>query len=315
MADHDHSYKLLFAHPRMVRDLVEGFVAGDWVSTVDFSTLERVSENYVSDDLRARADDIVWRVRCREHVIYLLLEFQSTADTYMAVRVLTYVGLLYQDLIRSSKSRGVERLPAILPIVLHSGGRPWHGAQDMTSLLCDVPPGLEKYRPQLHYLLIDERSYDDAALAGRRNLAALLFRLENCRRRDLMPRLVSTLVEWLQGPEQESLRRAFAVWLEKVVLKRLSDERARVANDLWERPTMLSERFDEWEKELRDEGLQKGEAIVLTRILRKRFGELPVSFSARLRSALPEQLESWAERLLDAGSLDEIFDGESNGHA
>src|SRR3954451_12827058 len=99
MGDHDHAYKLLFAHPQMVRELLEGFVGGAWLTQIDFGTLERVSDNYVSEDLRARADDIVWRVRCGDRYVYLLLEFQSSVEPFMAVRVLTYVGLLYQDLI------------------------------------------------------------------------------------------------------------------------------------------------------------------------------------------------------------------------
>jgi hypothetical protein len=57
MGDHDHSYKLLFAHSRMVRELLETFVGGDWVAEVDLDSLERVSDSYISDDLRARADE------------------------------------------------------------------------------------------------------------------------------------------------------------------------------------------------------------------------------------------------------------------
>ena len=55
----------------------------------------------MSEELRPRADDVVWRVRWREHwvYVYLLLEFQSEVDPWMAVRLLVYVGLLYQDLI------------------------------------------------------------------------------------------------------------------------------------------------------------------------------------------------------------------------
>jgi hypothetical protein len=49
---------------------------------VNFSTLEKVNGSYVSDDLRYRADDVVWRIRWGKdwlHV-YILLEFQSTVD-------------------------------------------------------------------------------------------------------------------------------------------------------------------------------------------------------------------------------------------
>ena len=64
-----------------VRDLLETFVGGDWLTQVNFDTLERVSDSYISDDLRARA------------------------DSFMAVRVLAHVALLYQDLIRTPRLR------------------------------------------------------------------------------------------------------------------------------------------------------------------------------------------------------------------
>ncbi|HMQ14217.1 MAG TPA: Rpn family recombination-promoting nuclease/putative transposase, partial [Candidatus Competibacter phosphatis] len=100
---HDASYKLLFSHAKMVEDLLRGFVPQSWVQALDFSTLEKVNASYVTDDLRDRHDDVVWRVRFQEHwlYVYLLLEFQSTVDRFMAVRILSYTGLLYQDLIRS----------------------------------------------------------------------------------------------------------------------------------------------------------------------------------------------------------------------
>jgi hypothetical protein len=61
--EHDASYKLLFAHARMVEDLLRGFVHEAWVRDVDWTTLERVSDSQISDDLRSRRDDLVWRVR------------------------------------------------------------------------------------------------------------------------------------------------------------------------------------------------------------------------------------------------------------
>lgn len=57
--------------------------------------------------------------------VYLLLEFQSSNDTYMAVRILTYIGLLYQDLIKSGKT-SARKLPAVFPLVLYNGNA--HGA-------------------------------------------------------------------------------------------------------------------------------------------------------------------------------------------
>lgn len=314
MGDHDHSYKLLFAHPRMVRELLEVFVGGEWLAQVDFDTLERVSDGYITDDLRARADDMVWRLRCGDRHVYVLIEFQSRVDTSMAVRVLAYVALLYQDLIRAEEIRLEDGLPVILPVVLHNGSTRWYAAEDLSALLQPVPADLEKYCPDLRYALIDEGSYDDDALAHHDNLVALLFRLEQCREYDRIESLVSELVARLEDTKQESLSRAFAAWLSKVVLARLAGERTTISN-LWEKRTMLSERFDEWEAQFRREGRQEGmregrkegEATLLTRQLQKRFGELPDSIHARLRGAQSDELEQWGERLLDVSTLDELF--------
>ena len=62
---HDEHYKRLFAFPRMVEDLLRGFVAGDWIDEFDFSTLQKLSAEYVSDEHRTRLGDMVWRVRHR----------------------------------------------------------------------------------------------------------------------------------------------------------------------------------------------------------------------------------------------------------
>lgn len=58
-------------------------------------------------------------------------------------------------------------------------------------------------------------------------------------------------------------------------------------------------------------GLEKwraeGGSALLGRVLRGRFGPLPKPVIDRLAKATPEQLELWADRVLDAGSLDDVF--------
>jgi hypothetical protein len=62
----------------MVASLIRDFVPEEWVRELDFSTLEKQNGSYVTDDLRERHDDIIWRIRYRDSwfYIYLLLEFQ-----------------------------------------------------------------------------------------------------------------------------------------------------------------------------------------------------------------------------------------------
>ncbi|MCS6843380.1 MAG: Rpn family recombination-promoting nuclease/putative transposase, partial [Caldilineales bacterium] len=125
--DQDAAYKQLFSFPDMVADLLREYVPEAWVHEVEFSTLERVSGSYVSDDLRTREEDMVWRVRVRGQwvYIYVLLEFQTQVEPFMAVRIVVYVGLLYQDLIRRGEVTADRRLPPVVPIVLYSGERRW----------------------------------------------------------------------------------------------------------------------------------------------------------------------------------------------
>ena len=62
----------------------------------------------------------------------------------------------------------------------------------------------------------------------------------------------------------------------------------------------------------RDEGMRQGRAdggrIVLERQLQRRFGLLPSKVTDRLRRASVADLEAWAENVLDAEALEDVFD-------
>ena len=58
-----------------------------------------------------------------------------------------------------------------------------------------------------------------------------------------------------------------------------------------------------------EKGFVLGEAALLERLLTRRFGDLPEEVRARLKAGSSEQLQLWADRVLDASSLAEIFGG------
>jgi predicted transposase YdaD len=321
--EHDTGYKRLFSHPEMVADLLRGFVHEPWVERLDLSTLEPVSGSYVSDDLREREDDIVWRARWGDGwvYVYLLLEFQSTVDRYMAVRLLTYVGLLYQDLIKAGATTAEGLLPPVLPLVLYNGERRWSAPTELADLIVPVPGGLEAYRPDFRYLLLDEGAFGQSELTADRNLAAALFAMEHSRRPEDVQAVVHRLGEWLQAPEQRALRRAFSVWLGRVLIPgRFGGEDLPPTNDLKEMETMLAERVKEWQQEWLEQGkqqgmeqgmqqgMQQGEASVLLRLVERKFGaEAAAAHRERIENADTETLLQWSERILTAASVEELF--------
>ncbi len=322
MADHDHSYKYLFSHARMVEDLLKGFVKEQWVEELDFSSLEKVNGSYISDDLREREDDIVWRVRWGTDwlYVYILLEFQSTVDHWMAVRIMTYVGLLYQDLIQSQNLRYENKLPPVLPIVLYNGDPEWTAATNIKQLIQEIPGGLARYRPSLQYLLLAEQAFGDEDLADLKNLVAALFRLENSRTPQQLLDVVVYLLEWLAEPEQNSLRRAFTVWFSRVLFPaRMSSTAQPTIEELDEVKNMLAERVKEWNQESLErgiqkgiqkgmqKGMQKGALQLLTRLIETKFGPLSPNFITRMEQADDEQILRWSERILTADKLSDIF--------
>jgi hypothetical protein len=321
--EHDQSYKLLFSHAELVADLLRGFVCEDWVKALDFTSLEKMSSSYVADDLRSREDDVIWRVRWRQDwlYVYLLLEFQSTVDRFMAVRILSYVGLLYQDLIRSGQLTASGQLPPVLPLVLYNGVRRWQAPEEVAELVATVPGGLERYRPCLRYFLLDEGRFTEDDLAPLRNLAAALFRLENSRTPADVQRVLRALIEWLEAPEQRHLRRAFTVWLKRVFLPgRVPGMVFDELQDLQEVDAMLAERVKEWAEEWKrqglqegiqeglQQGLQQGEAAIVLRLLERRFGALDETVRQRIQAADAETLLLWGERVLTVQVLADVFE-------
>ncbi|HMW65248.1 MAG TPA: Rpn family recombination-promoting nuclease/putative transposase, partial [Accumulibacter sp.] len=174
---HDTGYKRLFAHPEMVRDLLRDWVPGEWLAEADFSTLERINASFVAENEKERHDDMVWRLRLRDRWlwVYLVLEFQSEVDRWMALRMLVYAGLLAQDLVKRGELVD-GKLPPILPVVLYNGQPVWGAPTQVGELFAPPPPGLGDYQPHFAYHLIDEARLRLHPAASVRNAVEALFR-------------------------------------------------------------------------------------------------------------------------------------------
>jgi flagellar biosynthesis/type III secretory pathway protein FliH len=57
----------------------------------------------------------------------------------------------------------------------------------------------------------------------------------------------------------------------------------------------------------RKQGMQQGGASLLKRLLLNRFDQLPQWIDQRLENASRQELEGWADRVLDAQRLEDVF--------
>ncbi|BAO82699.1 uncharacterized conserved protein [Serpentinimonas maccroryi] len=336
---HDTGYKLLFSHPEMVRDLLTGYLGGEWLQQADFNTLERVNASYVSETERQRHDDMVWRLRVGQQWVwvYLLLEFQSEPDPWMALRMMVYVGLLSQHLVKEGELQDGQ-LPTIVPIVLYNGAAPWKSATDVADSYGPSLPGLEPYRPRLLYHLVDEVRLKLHPLADVRNLAEALFKLERSRTPADIAQVLGALGQLLQGEAMQPLRRTISVWVRMLLRRkapRANIDEIDTINDLLEGSAMLEQTIERWFDEATMKGLKQGlqqglqqgleqgleqgvqrgvqqgvhqgYAKALALQLRLRFGAVPQWVDTRLAQASEEQLMDWMARILSASSLSELF--------
>ena len=252
----------------MVEDLLRGFVREAWVDALDFSTLERRNGSYVADDLREREDDIIWRVkwqgRDRWMFVYLLIEFQSEHDPFMGVRLLTYLGLLYQDLINTKEVARGERLPPVLPMVVYRGEQKWTSPLDIKGLIETPPPGLSSYIPAMRYLLLEEVRMNEAELESMSNLVAEIFRIEKSPSLNASIPPFLSFLKWTTkaGAQQDSLKRAMKVWFTRAQkpAKLMNEEDAIENMALEEMEPMFEERIQKWTDELIQQGKAEGKA-------------------------------------------------------
>ncbi len=73
---YDSCYRPLFSATELVRERFTAFIEDDWLRSLDFETLEKIPPQYVGDNLRQRANDVVWRVRADDDSLYLYMPIE-----------------------------------------------------------------------------------------------------------------------------------------------------------------------------------------------------------------------------------------------
>ena len=318
-ADDDSSFRSLFTHPRMVRDLFSGFVREPWVGRLDFATLEPSPGTGGSP-----GRELAWRLRFQggRTWIHLVLALASEVDRTLPLRLAGGIATLLLNLAREGGLPRSGRLPGVVPLVLYYGEPLWSVPRQLADLFEPVPHGLERALPRLSPLVLDVRrepiperlEMPERPEAG--NLAALLFALERSRSLADLDRGVARLTALLPGPltgPLADLRRAFARYLRDWLLPRRFAGLGFPAGlgnigDSEEVTPLLREAVAAWTHPWKEQGRRQGAAELLARLLDHRFGPLDAIDRSRLAGAEVERLLAWGERALSAPTLDEVFE-------
>lgn len=206
------AYRSLFSHPRMVRDLLHGFLREEWSGWLDLGSLERRPG---AERLLERMEGIsVWRLRWQggSSWLYLLFAFREEEDPGVALRMDLCRGLLYEGLLRRCPQRR-PWLPAAVPMVLYRGEERWASSLEALDLFLPLLPSLQKYVPRTRCLLLDAANDAIPESCGEDNLVALLCELERSRTMEIATPLMKRVAALTAGPEDGELRRAWSAFL------------------------------------------------------------------------------------------------------
>jgi predicted transposase/invertase (TIGR01784 family) len=256
---HDSGYKLLFSNRTIFRQLLETFVDQPWVAELDFERAETVDKSFVSEHYKETESDLIYRLPWGkdELYIYVLMEFQSTVDRWMALRMLNYITNFYMDWVKAHPE--ARKVPPLFPLLLYNGEARWSAAQTMAELV-ESEPSLGDYAIGFRYFKLAANEFSREQLIGIGNIVSTLFFAESKPDMDL---LIEQFVRVFEQSEDKRAISTFFNWFKQLAFhKRLNSTDFVLLADAYrsaeEVQDMLQQTFEKWYQEGLEKGIEEG---------------------------------------------------------
>jgi predicted transposase/invertase (TIGR01784 family) len=212
-------------------------------------------------------EDVVWSVEAtwqgttQRVYLYILLEFQSTVDQRMPLRMMHYVACFYDHLLKTRVTTPHQGLPPVFPIVLYNGTQRWSAEQDIYGMVQpEPPPFLRAYQPHLRYYLVDEGRYTDDDLARRHTPLSGVFSIENATEGyKALQQAVDRVVAIIEAdPDKARVDAIITRWLKRHLQRLGAGIDLSRLNSVMEDKAMLAENLENWAQKERSEGHMEG---------------------------------------------------------
>lgn len=325
---HDRLFQLVFADPEHAGPLLRSGLPAPIVATIDWPTLTRCEPVHRGRKGKRTVCDVLFSVRLvagGELLLYVVLEHKSRSKRFDALQMLEQVTAVLRTHRREHPDDSY--LPPVLPIVVHADQRPFASPLQVRELfdLERIPATLHRFLPSLEYMLDDLHDQPPERLRQR---ALTVYGLCSLAMLQYLPpaaRDEATFAAWVDAwcdVQENAARLADTVsgrdlWDAVVdyVLATSDLPRPVIGRVLTRRLTQTAmKKFVSTAQQIRNEGLAtgitKGRVDTLLRQLTHRFGvEATRSVEDRIRAASIADLDRFAERVLDAATIDDVFTG------
>ena len=328
---HDALVKSAFEAPANAAALLRGLVPAAVRAAVAWKTLDRERGSFVDDMLADHHSDLLFSARLRTgepQRVFFLLEHQSTSDPTMPLRMISYQSRIWNRFVEEHP--GARLAPVIAVLVSHAPGG-WRVARAFEELFDPAVLALPEFAalvPRFSMIVDDLSPLSNDDLAARPLPAFPKLALWLLRDARDSARLLDSFDAWipsmLELGRTRSGRNSFAVLLtymfQVIDPMHLDPLRAkiRVLGSRTEEVAMTI--AEQLRKEGRKEGLEKGIKKGLKKGIKKgrldtlrsllvfKFQTLAPKYEARLKTATPEAIDRYLQRLLTADSLAAVFE-------
>ncbi len=330
---HDSFIKAGLGEPGQMASFLKAYLPTSLTGAVDWTSLEAKSTDFLDEQLHHRHADLLFSARFGEKPIFfhLLFEHQKSVDSWMPLRLLTYQIRIWENF--RNEHPQAKSLPPILPIVFFQDRGEWTPSPQFRDLLA-LPEGIDRewldYLPDFQHATIN---LSGLSLESVEHNLALCVTVKVLRAilepdpADSFETGLRALQDLIDAPDQHTFLRICLTYLthagntldrkrlytiiSEVKSPNLKDEAMTIAEQLIKegRQEGRQEGRREGRQEGRREGELAGERLLLHRQLTRKFGELPYEAQEKLDHANKEELECWGERILDATTLGEVFEG------
>ena len=158
---YDKTLKELFSRPEIVRDFLKEFADSDFINDIDFTRIEKKNTSYIAKTFKNKYTDLALKLnmtggKCA--YLYLVIEFQSTVDKLMPLRILSYMLSMYNDLIKQKEISIDNPLPPVFPVVLYTGTQTYNAHTKLEDLIAKPYKRLQRYVPDFEHYLVTLQS-------------------------------------------------------------------------------------------------------------------------------------------------------------
>lgn len=312
---HDRAFKVAMNDLRVASDFLNHHLPLEVKDKVDLRTLQLCKESFIDPELRELVTDMLYSVdfkiqdgETQKAFLYLCLEHQQDPDQLMAWRMIKYTCRMIDHHVTKSES---TELPVVIPIVLYNGSYIYPYSAEVFDLFGENKALAQQWMFN-RFQLIDLNKIPDETIRDHEWSGLMEMLMKHVYARDIMIYLeqLSSIVKHLVKSKADS----YLLSMIKYLIEK-SEIHDRDAFYNWVQSHLsppletkaMATLAEQWKAEGRIEGKIEGEKLLLTKLLNRRFATLSPIYMDKIKYANAEILLAWGEKILDAKTIEEVF--------